>query len=101
MGLTQNQLERLQDLVARGELTTDQANIEMVKMMRVRIVAGGLTAQLRKCLNAGVKTGELGHMKKDGLKPEVYFCDGFSHLARSERNRIERAKLNAVSGICI
>lgn len=100
MNLTQNQLERLQDLTARGELTTDQANVEMVKMMRVRAVSK-LSSNVRKALNAAVKSGELAHMKKDGKKPEVYYHPSFDHLARSERNRIERETIKAVSGICV
>lgn len=100
MKLTQNQLEHLQDHLERGEITADQANVEMVKMSRVMVVSR-LPAGVRKALNSAVKSGELGRMKKEGHKPEVYFHPDFDHLARSERNKREREIIEAISGILV
>lgn len=85
----QNDVVHLQDLMQRGELTADEANVQMVRDQRFRIVVNGLPASVRKSLNAAVRAGELGHMKKDGHKPECYFHPTFEYLAKSERLRRE------------
>lgn len=93
---SQNNLDRLRDLIERGELTADQANVEMVRMERVRIVKGRMPAQVRKALNEAVKSGHLAHMKKDGYKPECYYHPTFEYLARGERAREEDATRHAL-----
>jgi hypothetical protein len=98
--LNQNDLEHIQDLMARGNMTADQANIEIVRMARVRIVNGSIPASVRKALNAAVKSGELSHKAKSGHKPEVYYHPNFEHLANAERNQAEREVFNAIKGIC-
>lgn len=99
--LKQNDLENFQDLLERGEITADEANVEMVRAERVRIVTNSIPKQVRKALNEAVKCGKLGHFKKDGMKPEAYFHPSFDYMARSERNRIERETINALSRTCI
>jgi len=100
MNLTQNQLEDLQNRMMIGELTAERANIEKVKIQRVLVVSH-LPHDVRKSLNFAVKNGELGHMKKDGKKPEVYFNPIFEYLARSERNTVERETIKALSSVCV
>ena len=90
----QNDIEHLQDLMQRGELTADQANVQMVRNERFRMVVNSLPASLRKALNAAVRSGELGHMKKDGHKPECYFHPTFEYMAKAERLRREREVIN-------
>ncbi|MCW8021887.1 hypothetical protein [Pseudomonas aeruginosa] len=85
----QNDIETIKDLLHRGELTADQANVQMVRNDRFRMVINSLPASVRKALNAAVKTGELGHMKKDGHKPECYFHPTFKYLAVEARNKRE------------
>lgn len=99
MELTQNDREHLQDMVQRGELTADQANVKKVLMRRVQLVTSKIPAQVRKALNDAVKRGELAHMQKDGHKPEVYYHPTFDYLARRERNEHERSVLQAVAGV--
>jgi len=98
-GLNQNDLEYLQDMIGRGELTALQANVEMVRMARVRVVGNSIPSQIRKTLNDAVKSGYLSHKKKDGRKPEVYYHPNFEHIANHERNRIERETLEALAGV--
>lgn len=86
----QNDIEHLKDLMQRGEMTADQANVQMVRNERLRLVISGLPASVRKALNAAVKTGELGHLKKEGHKPECYFHPTFKYLAVEARNKRER-----------
>lgn len=87
-GLNQNDLEWLKDQIEIGKMSAAQANVEMVKMARVRTVTAPIPRDVRKALNDAVKRGEIGHMKKDGLKPEVYYHPTFDFMARTERNRI-------------
>jgi len=96
----QNDIEAIQDLVQRGEITVDEANVEMVRMERVKVVHS-LPASIRKVLNAAVKSGELCHKKKSGHKPEVYYHPGFEHLANEERNRAEKECLEALMKVCV
>lgn len=99
----QNDIETIKDLLHHGELTADQANVQMVRNDRFRMVINSLPASVRKALNAAVKTGELGHMKKDGHKPECYFHPTFKYLAVEARNKreceIARASRSALASM--
>jgi len=88
----QNIMERIMDRVARGELSVSEANIQIILDTRIRVTTK-LPASVRKVLNKAVKDGILGRLKKDGLKPEIYFHPNFDYLARSERNKIERVSI--------
>lgn len=94
-------LDVLRDRMYRGEISSLNANVEMVRAERVRIIAGPVPAAVRSALNTAVKNGELGHFKKDGLKPEVYFHPTFEYLAvgtrKSEEEKAHRA-IARVSG---
>ncbi|MDX3998495.1 hypothetical protein QYP02_36455 [Pseudomonas aeruginosa] len=61
----QNDIETIKDLLHRGELTADQANVQMVRNDRFRMVINSLPASVRKALNAAVKTGAL---RKRGIE---------------------------------
>ena len=54
--LNQNDLEYLQDLLNRGIITADQANVEMVKMARVKVIINSLPSGVRKALNSAGKS---------------------------------------------
>ena len=79
--LTQNQLESITNRMQMGELTADQANVEMVLIQRVK-AAFRVPRDTRKALSAAVKAGVLGRMKKDGHKPEVFYNPKFDHMAQ-------------------
>lgn len=100
MKLNHNDLEHIKDMLNLGKITVDQANVEKVKCMRVQLVISRLPANVRKALNEAVKRGELGHMKKDGNKPEAYYHPTFEYLAKSERNEHERNVFNAILNVC-
>jgi len=99
MPLTQNHIEHLKDLLERGEITAEQANVEKVKMARVQLVTGRVPADVRRALNAAVRRGELAHWKKDGKKPEVYFHPNFDYLAKEARSKHERNTISAIAGV--
>lgn len=95
----QNNRERLLDQLDRKMITVDDANVQLVLQERLRVVHK-LPAAVRKALNAAVKSGTLGHLKKDGVKPEVYFHPNFKYLAVEERNKHVAALTRALTAIC-
>jgi len=94
----QNDIERITDKLQRGLITSGEANVEMVLVERFRIVKVKMPRAVRKALNEAVKIGTLGHLKKEGLKPEVYFHPTFDHLAKNARNEDERNARSAIAG---
>ena len=97
----QNDIETIKDRLHLGEITADQANVEMVRSDRFRMVINSLPASVRKALNAAVKTGELGHMKKEGHKPECYYHPTFKYLAVEARNKREREIVGASRSVMV
>lgn len=95
----QNTIERLQDQHDCGQLSTAEANVEMVRAQRFRLVKNRLSRDVRAALNDAVKRGNLGHMKKDGHKPEAYYHPTFDYLARAARNREAEKVMLAVKRI--
>lgn len=95
----QQALSYAKDMIEKG-MTVADANIEVVRMMGVRIVQSGLTRDTRAALNAGVKTGRLGHLKKDGTKPEAYFHPNSLWVAMDKRCEIENHARRAMLSVC-
>ena len=96
----QNDIERLKDQLQRGLITADQANVQIVKNERFRLIVTGLDRSTRNALNAAVKNGELEHMKKDGVKPEAYYHPNFKYLAIAARNREFNKSVKALKAMC-
>lgn len=48
-------------------------NVEQILAHGSRVIRGKVPMSVRRELGAAVKAGVLGHLKKDGLKPEIYF----------------------------
>lgn len=96
----QNNLEHIMDLLQRGLITSDQANVMKVRFNRLLVVTK-LRSEVRRALNAAVKTGELSHMKRDGIKPEVYYHPTFEYLAIAARNEAIRAAARALKATCV
>lgn len=94
----QNNLERIVDHLQQGLITADQANVNLVRSERVRIVSK-LRSDVRKALNEAVKTGELGHIKKEGKLPEVYFHPTFKYMAVAARKKHEQETIEALMKI--
>lgn len=67
-------------------------NVEMIRAAGHRIIRGRIPREVRTELMAAVKAGELGHLKKDGLKPEIFFHTDHLHLVRDlQRQEAEYA----------
>ena len=88
------------NLLSIGELkSTDEANVYIVKLMGVKLVFGSIPADVRKALNAAVKTGELGHIKKDGLLIEAYHHKNARAEALEARQKYARKAVLAITKV--
>ncbi len=92
-------LIEVRDALERGEIQRGQANVFMVQLQGVRIVNGPMPRQVRNELLAAVKTGELGHLKKDGLKPEAFCHKNAIADAKEKRNEIAMRSINALRSV--
>ena len=81
--ISQNDIEYLQDMVEREQMTADEANVEKVLTQRVLIVKS-LPKTVRAALNAAVRDGKLRHKRKEGRKPEVYYHPNFEYKKGKE-----------------
>lgn len=71
-------------------------NVAQILAQATRVVRGRVPAQVRAELRAAVKAGALGHLKRDGLKPEIFFHPDHKNGA------IERQKREAAHSVrCI
>ena len=86
-------------MVENGMSVAD-ANAEVVRMMGVRVVSGKIDRGTRSALLEAVKAGRLGHLKRDGLKPETFFHPNAESAAREERSRIANAGIRAIQACC-
>lgn len=85
--------------VQLGEISIDQANVLIVQIMGARLITGSIPASVRKSLNAAVRAGELGHIKKEGLKPEAYHHVNGRARALDAREESFRRSISAIKGI--
>lgn len=97
--MNQNNFEAIMNLVNLGKMSIEEANIEMVRSERVRVISK-LPQDTRKQLNNAVKNGLLAHKKKEGHKPEVYYHPDFEHIANIKRNEIAERALKSILSIC-
>lgn len=65
-------------------------NTEQIRKHATRVVRGRIPASVRKELMNSVKIGLLGRLKRDGLKPEIFFHPDHKNGAL-ERQRSEAA----------
>jgi hypothetical protein len=95
----QNNLEHILDLLQQGKISTDEANVMKVRYDRIAVVSR-LSKDVRRALNNAVAAGELGRIKKDGIKPEVYFHPNFEFMACAEREKAARKAAEAIRSVC-
>lgn len=96
MELKASERESIIERMRQGELTAAEANVEMVRAQRVRLVTRRIPADVRRALSGAVKTGRLGHKKKEGMRPEAYFHPDFAYLVSGERNRHAREQMEVM-----
>lgn len=62
-------------------------NVDQIRAQATRVVRGRVPSAVRKELMDAVRSGALGHLKKDGLKPEIFFHPDHAHGARERQIR--------------
>ena len=81
-------------------MSAADANVALVRMEGVRLVKARMPRDVRAALNAGVKDGRLGHLPKDGRKPEAFFHPNSIWNAKEARQREENATIRALLAVC-
>lgn len=74
-------------------------NVEQIRAHASRVVKGRIPAEVRKELMAAVKAGELGRLKKDGLKPEIFFHPDHKHGAADRQKREAEYAVSCIAGV--
>ena len=74
-------------------------NVSKILFHGSRIIRARIPAQVRAELRAAVKAGVLGHLKRDGLKPEIFFQRDHLHLARDLQNKEAAYSLSLIAGV--
>ncbi|HEX2753668.1 MAG TPA: hypothetical protein VHP34_11310 [Alphaproteobacteria bacterium] len=71
-------------------------NVSQILCQGMRVIRGKIPLGVRKELSAAVTAGVLGRLKKDGLKPEIFFHPSHKNGA------VDRQKREALYGVqCI
>lgn len=74
-------------------------NVEQIRVQAMRVIRGKVPAQVRKDLMGAVRNGELGHLKKDGLKPEIFFHPDHLHGAKDRQKREAAYSIELIKGV--
>lgn len=74
-------------------------NVQQILCQGSRVVRGRIPAQVRKELAAAVKAGALGHLKKDGLKPEIFFHPDHKNGAVERQAREAEYSINCIAKV--
>jgi len=93
--------EYARGMIDDGRLpNADAANVEIIRMMGVRIIEGSIPQQVRKALSAGVKANRIGRIPKKGLLPEAFFHPNAKDEALEQRERVARSSIEAIRKVC-
>lgn len=84
----------------KGELDGIGPNAMVFRLMGASLVAGRMPREVRAELAEAVKLGKLGHIKKEGLRPEVFFHPNARSYAIDLREAHFRQAVNAIRGVC-
>lgn len=86
-----------------GRYDDQTRNVQLIMSKGFRIIGGRVPAEIRKELRAAVKSGVLGHIKKDGLLPEVFFHNIHPHCytAVEARKREAVDAVRAIAGVMV
>lgn len=76
-------------------------NVKMIRVEGVRLISGRIPLEVRKELYEAVKLGQLGHLKKDKLKPEAFFHPNSIYKAKEKRGIAQNASLRAIAKVSL
>ena len=95
----QNDFEAIHDELQRGLISAAEANVKLVQCSGVRLITTKLRADVRNALRDAVNAGQLGHLKKDGQKPEAFFHVNAEGKAKQMRKEQERSVFAALASV--
>jgi hypothetical protein len=75
------------------------ANVAQIREKGFRLITAKIPQTIRRELAQGVKDGLLGHLKRDGLRPEAYFHPNSKWRALEARDRVERQAREAIARV--
>lgn len=74
-------------------------NVANILVGAMRVVRGRIPAGVRKELSVAVKDGVLGRLKRDGLKPEVFFHPDHKNGAIERQNREAQYSVECIAKV--
>jgi len=74
-------------------------NVANILAQGSRIIRGRVPAEVRKQLRDAVKAGVLGHLKKDGLRPEIFFHPSHKNGAVERQKREAAYSMQCIAGV--
>lgn len=74
-------------------------NVEQIRSQATKIVKGKMPTQVRKELMQAVKEGYLGRLKKDGLKPEIFFHPDHKQGAIARQQKEAEYSIGCISSV--
>lgn len=74
-------------------------NAEKIRCQAMRIIRGKIPASVRKELMSAVKANYLGRLKKDGLKPEIFFHPDHKHGALDRQRKEAEYSAGLIGGV--
>ncbi len=74
-------------------------NVTNILVAGSRVIRGRVPAEVRTQLRAAVKAGVLGHLKKDGLKPEIFFNPDHLHGAIKRQKREAEYSIGCIAKV--
>jgi hypothetical protein len=74
-------------------------NVQNILVQGTRVIRGRIPAEVRKELSAAVKAGALGHLKREGLKPEIFFHPDHLHGARERQLREASYSVGCIASV--
>ena len=86
-------------LQEKGELDGLGPNVALIRLMAAKLVTSRMPREVRKELMDAVKSGKLGHIKKDGLAPEAFHHPNARAYALDLRAAHFREAVAAIKGV--
>jgi hypothetical protein len=74
-------------------------NVARILAQASLVVRGRIPAQVRSELRAAVKAGVLGHLKKSGLKPEIFFHPDHKNGAVERQKREAEYSVSCIAKV--
>ncbi len=74
-------------------------NVANILIGGSRVIHGRVPAQVRAQLRSAVKAGVLGHLPKDGLKPEIFFHPSHRNGAIERQKREAAYAVSCIAGV--